>query len=240
MKPGYAVLLAVVGLWADTLFLLLEAANLEGVVPLPAVQNPSPLPRYPGQNIQPSPPEPPTAVVYLESPSFTPMSARPVVQVRQRGLQFIPSVVPIQTGTVVEFPNEDDLYHNVFSYSKPRRFDLGRYRKDEKPASQRFDKPGVVRLNCEIHAHMRGYILVLNTPYFTRTDTNGAFRLENLPAGEFLLKAWLSDQVTLQQRVVLKDGETLPVRFKNGDRGFSGGSANPGATSPKGTAVSLR
>ena len=114
---------------------------------------------------------------------------------------------------VVEFPNHDDLYHNVFSYSKTKRFDLGRYRKDEKPAAQLFDKPGVVKLNCEIHEHMRGIILVLDTPYFTKTDTNGHYRLESLPAGRFTLKAWLNEKITLQREVELDTGKILVVDF---------------------------
>jgi hypothetical protein len=131
----------------------------------------------------------------------------------QRNLQFAPALLPIQKGTVVEFPNYDDLYHNVFSYSKTKRFDLGRYRKDERPAAQLFDKPGVVKLNCEIHEHMRGIILVLDTPYFTKTDTNGHYRLESLPAGRFTLKAWLNEKTTWQREVELQAGKTVGVDF---------------------------
>ena len=131
----------------------------------------------------------------------------------QKNLQFAPALLPIQKGTVVEFPNYDDLYHNVFSYSKTKRFDLGRYRKDERPAAQLFDKPGVVKLNCEIHEHMRGIILVLDTPHFTKTDTNGHFRLEGLPAGRFTLKAWLNEKTSLQREVELEAGKTQHVAF---------------------------
>jgi len=112
-----------------------------------------------------------------------------------------------------EFPNFDDEYHNVFSYSKSKRFDLGRYRKDEKPAVQVFDQPGVVRLRCEIHEHMRGTILVLDTPCFTKTDTNGVYRLENAPAGNFVLKAWVDEKTIYERSVEVKPGETLKVDF---------------------------
>jgi hypothetical protein len=114
---------------------------------------------------------------------------------------------------VVEFPNQDDIYHNVFSYSKAKRFDLGRYLKDEKPAAQRFDKAGVVKLYCEIHSHMRATILVLDTPYFQKTDTNGTFRLTGLPAGKFTLKAWADEKNVWEKPVELKDGETLKLNF---------------------------
>ena len=131
----------------------------------------------------------------------------------QRHFQFAPGILPIRTGTVVEFPNLDDGYHNVFSYSKPKRFDLGRYRKDEKPPSLVFDKPGVVKLFCEIHEHMRGTILVLDTPFFTKTDTAGGYRLEHLPGGKYTLKAWLDEKTVWEQPVELSDSDRLRVDF---------------------------
>ncbi len=128
----------------------------------------------------------------------------------QHHAQFAPGVLPIQVGTTVEFPNLDDFYHNVFSYSKPKHFDLGRYRKDEQPATQLFDKPGVVTLHCEIHEFMRGTILVLDTPHFVRTDAAGRYRLSGLPAGHYLLKAWLNEKTTLEQPVDLPAHERRP------------------------------
>jgi hypothetical protein len=128
-------------------------------------------------------------------------------------MQFRPALLPVRVGTAVSFPNGDDFYHNVFSYSKAKRFDLGRYRKEDKPAVQVFDKPGVVRLYCDIHRHMRGVILVLDTPYFTATDTNGLFRLENLPSGNYLLKAWVNEQRVGEKWVDLVPSKTLRVDF---------------------------
>jgi plastocyanin len=197
-------------------------ATVEGNVTLPKFDAKTViLPRYPGQNIQPSPPEPPTAIVYLEGtfPGVPAPASPPVARMSQRGLQFIPNLLPIRVGTTVEFPNHDDLHHNVFSYSKPKRFDLGRYVKDEKPAAQRFDKPGLVKLNCEVHAHMRGYILVLDSPFFTLTDTNGNYRLENLPPGKYVLKAWVSEKVTFERAVELKARPALRIDFRSGSQG---------------------
>ncbi len=112
------------------------------------------------------------------------------------------------------FPNGDDFYHNVFSYSKPKRFDLGRYRKDDRPPPVIvFDKPGVVKLFCEIHQHMRGVVLVLDTPYFTCTQTNGEYRLENLPAGHYVLKAWVDEKHEYEKPVSLQPGTPLRVDF---------------------------
>lgn len=160
-------------------------------------------------------PEPALAVVYLEGaakPASSSEPARPI-ELSQKDYQFSRSVLPVQVGARVSFPNLDDDYHNVFSYSKPKRFDLGRYRKDEEAASVVFDKPGVVKLFCEIHEHMRATILVLDTPYFTRTDASGAFKLENLPAGKFTLKVWLDEKRILEKAVELVEGQTLKVDF---------------------------
>src|SRR4051795_3544620 len=125
---------------------------------------------------------PPLAIVYLEG-SFPKPASLPTKQVAQKDLMFIPALLAVQVGTKVEFPNlEKDTYHNIFSYSPAKRFDLGRYRPDEKPVpSQVFDVAGLVTLRCDVHEHMRGLILVLATPYFTTSDESGRFRLTGLP-----------------------------------------------------------
>ena len=157
--------------------------------------------------------QPPLAVVYLDGPFPQPASL-PTKQVTQKDLTFIPSLLPVQVGTKVEFPNLDDAYHNIFSYSPAKRFDLGRYRPDERPIpTEVFDKSGLVILRCDIHEHMRGLILVLNTPHFVMTDTNGRFRLEGLPTGHYTLKAWIDSRTTREKPVDLKSGQTLHVDF---------------------------
>jgi len=157
---------------------------------------------------------PPLAVVYLEG-SFPKPASLPTKQVAQKDLAFLPSLLPIQVGTRVEFPNlEKDTYHNIFSYSPAKRFDLGRYRPDERPVpSQIFDVAGLITLRCDIHEHMRGLILVLDTPHFTITDESGHFRLTTLPAGHYTLKAWVDSRTTRAQSVDLKSGATVHVDF---------------------------
>jgi len=157
--------------------------------------------------------QPPLAVVYLDG-SFPQSGSLPTKEVTQKDLTFIPALLPVRVGTKVEFPNLDDTYHNIFSYSPAKRFDLGRYRPDERPIpSQVFDKPGLVTLRCDIHEHMRGLILVLSTPYFVITDTAGHFRLSGLPAGHYTLKAWIDSRTTQEKPVDLKNGQTLHVDF---------------------------
>ena len=155
--------------------------------------------------------QPPLAVVYLDG-NFPRPASLPTKEVEQKDLTFIPALLPIRVGTKVEFPNLDDTYHNIFSYSPAKRFDLGRYRAEERPIPvQVFDKPGLVTLRCDIHEHMRGLILVLNTPYFVMTDTAGRFRLNNLPAGRHTLKAWIDSRTTREKTIDLKEGQTLHV-----------------------------
>ncbi len=158
-------------------------------------------------------PDPPAAVIYLEG--MFPAPKGPLkAQMAQKNLAFVTPLLPVLQGTTVEFPNLDEGYHNIFSYSKPKRFDLGRYRGDEQPIpSQVFDKPGPVALHCDIHEHMFGIILVLTTPHFVKTDADGRYRLGNLPPGRYVLKAWKDSKTTLEKPVELKAGGTLHIDF---------------------------
>jgi plastocyanin len=156
---------------------------------------------------------PPVAVVYLEG-EFANAKSAGRKQVAQKDLNFAPGLLAVQTGTTVEFPNEDDTYHNIFSYSPAKRFDLGRYRKDEQPVpSQTFDTPGLITLRCDIHEHMRGLVLVVSTPHFVITDPDGRYRLTGLPPGRYVLKAWVDSRTTREQPVEIKSGGTLHVDF---------------------------
>jgi plastocyanin len=190
-------------------------AAIEGTVKLPETKSaPVNIQRYKvvskGGAVAMSPA---MAVVYLEG-SFPKAATPPVKQMVQEDLTFKPALLAVQTGTTVEFPNHDDTYHNVFSFSKPKRFDLGRYLPTEKPVpSQIFDKPGLVQLRCDIHEHMWAVILVLDTPYFTTTDAAGRFKLPAVPPGKFTLKAWLSSEKTAELPVDLKAGNTLKADF---------------------------
>jgi hypothetical protein len=138
----------------------------------------------------------------------------PVQQILQTNFAFVPALLAVQVGAKVEFPNLDNTFHNIFSFSPSKRFDLGRYRPDEKPVpSQVFDKPGLVTLRCDIHEHMRGLILVLDTPHFVISDTDGQFSLTNLPPGHYTLKAWISSKTTLEVPVELRTNTTLHVNI---------------------------
>lgn len=156
---------------------------------------------------------PPVAVVYLAG-AFAASAPLPVRQIVQKDFVFNPSLLAVRAGTKVEFPNQDDSYHNVFSFSPAKRFDLGRYRSDEKPVPfQVFDKPGLITLRCDIHEHMRGIILVLDTPYFVISEADGAYKLAGLPAGSYKLKAWINSRTTLEKPVTLTSGGRTSINF---------------------------
>jgi plastocyanin len=157
--------------------------------------------------------QPPLAVVYLEG-AFPKAASPSTKEIAQKDLTFVPALLPVQVGTKIEFPNLDDTYHNIFSYSPAKRFDLGRYRPEERPIpSEVFEAPGLVVLRCDIHEHMRGLILVLSTPFFAVTDADGRFRLRGLPEGRYMLKAWIDSRTTREKPVLLKRGETLRIDF---------------------------
>jgi plastocyanin len=131
------------------------------------------------------------SVVYLETApraAFDP-NEEPRASMDQRNENFVPHVLPIIAGTTVDFPNDDSTYHSVFSLSKPKPFNLGRYAAG-RSKSVRFDQPGIVRVFCDIHSHMSAFMLVFAHRYFTVTDDDGRYRLPNVPAGAYTLTVW--------------------------------------------------
>jgi plastocyanin len=108
---------------------------------------------------------------------------------RQEHETFVPHVLPITRGSTVEFPNDDPIFHNVFSLSSAAAFDLRRYPRGQS-RSQQFPKSGIVKVYCHIHSHMSATILVLDHPYFTIPSDDGTFELSNVPPGEYTVVGW--------------------------------------------------
>jgi plastocyanin len=132
---------------------------------------------------------------------------------RQRGAVFIPYVLPVLAGSSVEFPNEDPFYHNVFSLSRAREFDLGRYPRGESKRV-RFNEPGVVQVFCHIHADMSAYILVLATPHFIVPDAQGRFVLDRVPPGDYRLIAWHERIRPVVVPIRIEAGRSTPVELR--------------------------
>ena len=131
------------------------------------------------------------AVVYATPSGARPALAAPgtTAAIDQIDREFVPLVSVIQAGTNVRFPNKDDVEHDIYSFSPAKRFEIKLYSGvPAKPVL--FDKPGLVVLGCNIHDSMVAYVLVVETPYFGRTDKDGRFSFENLPAGSYRVAAW--------------------------------------------------
>jgi len=154
------------------------------------------------------------SVVYLESAprgAFEPSDAGRAVM-DQRNETFVPHVLAISIGTTVDFPNSDKFYHNVFSLSKSKPFDLGRYAAgNSRPV--RFDRPGIVRVFCDIHSHMSAFILVFSHPFFALTDAEGRYRIENVPPGTYGVIAWNEGTPSEPKAVAVPDRGLVELDF---------------------------
>ena len=128
--------------------------------------------------------------------------------IRQEGETFIPHVLPIVKGTTVDFPNLDPIFHNVFSLSGAKSFDLGRYPQGSS-RSVTFGQSGVVPVFCHLHSHMSAIILVLDNPYFAVPDADGRYRIGNIPPGTYTLTGWHERSDSTRQQVTLQPGETV-------------------------------
>jgi plastocyanin len=130
------------------------------------------------------------AAVVLEPLTPAPAARnRPHAVIEQRGTEFIPYVTVVQTGTAVDFPNNDTVRHHVYSFSNPKRFEIKLYAgKPGQPIT--FDKPGEVVIGCNIHDWMEAYVLVVESPYFGKTGPDGQVRIANVPAGRYRVQLW--------------------------------------------------
>jgi len=154
-------------------------------------------------------------VVYLRSAAPLPSSASApdrVFSMAQEGETFIPHVLPIPVGSTVEFPNRDPIFHNVFSLSGTRVFDLGRYPQGDSK-SVKFDRTGIVPVFCHIHSDMSAIIMVLDNPYFAVPGADHGYRIDGIPPGTYTLVAWHERAAPVERQVEVKAGETLELNL---------------------------
>jgi plastocyanin len=149
-----------------------------------------------------------SAVVYFHPQDATtvPAAEQPHLMTTRRR-QFDPRVLTITTGSEVIFPNEDPILHNVFSSSAGNAFDLGLYARSE-GKTHRFDRPGLVRVFCNVHPAMSAHIVVLDTAHFISPDKHGRFRLSDLPAGPGRLTVWHERSEPLHRDMVIERGDS--------------------------------
>jgi plastocyanin len=151
------------------------------------------------------------AVIWLTG-AKAPMGVADTVEMATENKQFVPHLLVLARGSTVAFPNHDPFNHNVFSLSPEGAFDLGLYgRGGAKRMS--FDRAGVIRVFCNVHAQMRGLVVVQETALFTQPGADGAFRLEQVPPGEYVLHAWheRAAEITLPIRVTAAASQPVAV-----------------------------
>lgn len=152
------------------------------------------------------------AVVWFDAPGAPAASARPKVVLDQRNLSFSPRVLVVRVGTTVEFPNNDRVFHDVFSFRDGKRFGLGLY-----PVGVvkyvLFDQAGLSRLFCNIHPNMAAYIMVVDTPYFALSDRQGRFTIPDIPAGAYTYHAWRSGGEMLTGSAAVHASSSLDLRW---------------------------
>jgi len=135
------------------------------------------------------------------------------VEIRMEKKSFLPRVIPVTSGTNIGFPNFDPILHNAFSTTNRNSFDLGLYSGGE-AESHVFDNVGLVRVYCNVHHSMVGYILVLNTPHFTKLSTDGKFSLQNLPSGAGTLYLWHPRAKVIKQEIDFSQGALKSASFE--------------------------
>lgn len=152
-------------------------------------------------------------VIYLENVPGTPPKPKDHAVIRQREKQFDPPLTIVVKGTTIDFPNEDKIFHNVFSVSRPARFDLGLY-KSGTAKSVEMKRAGTVDVYCNIHPEMIAKVKVLENAYYTITGSDGTFEIRNVPAGEYPIVAWLPTGDEAKGKVVVKAGEAAEVKLE--------------------------
>jgi plastocyanin len=157
-------------------------------------------------------------VVYIEGVPITSQVKRKQA-IRQKDIQFSPRVSVVVKGTTIEFPNEDRIFHNVFSASRPARFDLGLYRSGASKSVE-FKREGVVDVFCNIHPEMSSRVLVVPTRHYATTDPKGAFRIDGVPPGTYDVVVWHPNGTEVRQSIKIEASKaaTLKANVDEGDK----------------------
>jgi plastocyanin len=153
----------------------------------------------------------PNAVVWLEA-TGAPATPQPKVVLDQRNLAFSPHVMAVRVGTTVDFPNNDKVFHNVFSFRDGKKFDLGMYPKGSAKRIT-FDQTGLSRLFCNIHPNMAAYVMAVDSPYFAVSNENGAFTIAGVPPGSYTYHAWRPGGQPLKGSITVDGNIALDISW---------------------------
>jgi len=145
--------------------------------------------------------------VYLEGGPKSPATEFPRVSIEQRDRRFVPDLVVIPAGATIAFPNFDPIFHNVFSLSKAKSFDLGNYREGQSRLVT-FPTPGLVAVYCHLHSNMAASIVVSPSRWAVRVDRDGIFSLKDIPAGTYTVVAWHKTAGTFRKTVIIGEKDT--------------------------------
>ena len=151
-------------------------------------------------------------VVYLEGGSASVGAASIRAEMEQQNRRFAPDLVVIPAGASVSFPNFDPIFHNVFSLSKAKHFDLGNYSKGQ-TRTEIFPKPGIVAVYCHLHPNMTGTILVTPNQWGARVDAGGQYTLPNVPPGKYTVVAWHKTGGTFRKTIEVAAGRDAEANF---------------------------
>ncbi len=153
-------------------------------------------------------------VLYLEgpSPSATGRAASDQVQIKQIDRRFLPDLVVVPVGSMVSFPNMDPIFHNIFSLSRPKTFDLGTYDRGETRTVQ-FPKPGIVDVYCHLHPNMTATIVVTPHRWYTQPDRSGQYQIPDVPPGQYTLVAWHKTAGFFRKQIVIEAGHDSVADF---------------------------
>jgi plastocyanin len=150
-------------------------------------------------------------VVYITG--FKSVAPKEIPDIVQKDKHFSPRILPVVAGQKVRFPNYDKIYHNVFSISPIKSFDLGQYKSTEPPKLVTFEKPGLVPVYCNIHPQMLTYVIVLENTAYDLTDKDGTFRIRDILPGTYTVNAWLSKAKRVSQEIVIQPGQEIEVHL---------------------------
>lgn len=154
-------------------------------------------------------------VVYLEGAAAEPEASGaepPAVEVAQQDRRFVPDLVAIPVGSAVSFPNHDPIFHNIFSLSKAKSFDLGSYDRGQ-TRKVVFTKAGIVEVYCHLHPNMAATIVVTPTRWYARPDSAGRYRIDNVPPGKYTLVAWHKSAGFFRKPIEVMDGHETVTDF---------------------------